>query len=237
MPETNTKTRRQRLEAREDAIVQGAHAEFVANGFDGAKVADIARRAGVAEGTLYLYFKNKRALLAAVIGAFYARLTETAEQGVMERSETAERLRFLARHHLGSCLHEWAILSLAVPAWSRVTEYRDSEFIELNRTYVGVFDRVIREGISRGDVNGEMTLHVMRDLFYGGLEYSTRSYLVREQDIEDEQAIDRLSGQIMAMILPAFGLAGPARTDRDEQEISQLAERLENAVGRLEQLK
>jgi len=82
-----------------------------------------------------------------------------------------------------------------------------------------------------------MPLHVMRDLFYGGLEYSTRSYMVRGQDIDDEQAIDRLSEQLMAMILPAFGLAGPARTDRDEQEVSQLAERLENAVDRLEQLK
>jgi hypothetical protein len=61
--------------------------------------------------------------------------------------------------------------------------------------------------------------------------------MVRGQDIDDEQAIDRLSEQLMAMILPAFGLAGPARTDRDEQEISQLAERLENAVDRLEQLK
>jgi len=237
MPETNTQTRRQRLEAREDAIIQGAHAEFVASGFDGAKVADIARRAGVAEGTLYLYFRNKRALLAAVIEAFYGKLTETAEQGVMERSETAERLRFLARHHLGYCLNEWGILSLAVPAWSRVTEYRDSEFIELNRTYVGVFDRVIREGISRGEVNGEMPLHVMRDLFYGGLEYSTRSYMVRGQDMDDEQAIDRLSGQIMAMILPAFGLAGKPQSEPGEDEIGQLAQRLENAVDRLEQLK
>ena len=237
MPETNTQTRRQRLEAREDAIIQGAHAEFVANGFDGAKVADIARRAGVAEGTLYLYFRNKRALLAAVIEAFYAKVTETAEHGVMERSETAERLEFLARHHLGSCLDEWGILSLAVPEWARVTEYRDSEFIELNRTYVGVFDRVIREGISRGEVNGEMPLHVMRDLFYGGLEYSTRSYMVRGQDMDDEQAIDRLSEQVMAMILPAFGLAGKPQSEPGEDEIGQLAQRLENAVDRLEQLK
>ena len=237
MPETNTQTRRQRLEAREDAIIQGAHAEFVANGFDGAKVADIARRAGVAEGTLYLYFRNKRALLAAVIEAFYAKVTETAEHGVMERSETAERLEFLARHHLGSCLDEWGILSLAVPEWARVTEYRDSEFIELNRTYVGVFDRVIREGISRGEVNGEMPLHVMRDLFYGGLEYSTRSYMVRGQDMDDEQAIDRLSEQVMAMILPAFGLAGTPRMEPGEKELAQLAQRLESAVGRLEEIK
>ena len=47
-------TQRQRLEAREDAILAAATAVFGESGVDGARMAEIARRADVAEGTVYL---------------------------------------------------------------------------------------------------------------------------------------------------------------------------------------
>ena len=48
-------TQRQRLEAREEAILAAATAVFGESGVDGARMAEIARRADVAEGTVYLY--------------------------------------------------------------------------------------------------------------------------------------------------------------------------------------
>jgi AcrR family transcriptional regulator len=70
MPEPKNQTRRLRLEAREESIIAAAHEKFLECGFEGAKVAGIARRADVAEGTLYLYFRNKNALLAAAARVF-----------------------------------------------------------------------------------------------------------------------------------------------------------------------
>ena len=234
MPEPNNQTRRQRLEAREDSIIAAAREEFLENGFDGTKVAGIARRAGVAEGTLYLYFKNKNALLLAVVGSFYAQLTETAETGILELGTTLDRLTFLARHHLKSCLEEWSIIALAVPAFYRVSEYRDSGYLQLNQTYVAVFDHVIREGVSRGDISTALPLHTMRDLFYGTLEYSVRTYMLRGQDHDDEAAIDKLTEQVMTMVRPAFGLERISDDAESRSELASLVQRLEKVTKRLE---
>jgi len=234
MPNSNNKTRRERLEEREDAIVAAAHDEFVKNGFDGARIAGIARRAGVAEGTLYLYFKNKSALLGAVVGAFYERLTAGAAEGVALRQSTADRLAFLARHHLTSCLQEWAILALAMPALYHASNYRNSEYFSFNRKYVAVFDGVMREGIARGEVRNDLPLHLMRDLFYGALEHSVRTIMVRESAQPGSGEAAALFEQVMAMVRPAFGLEGVRAETAPEPDLLAVTRRLEAAVRRLE---
>lgn len=235
MPNSNNKTRRERLEEREDAILAAAHDEFVKNGFEGARVAGIARRAGVAEGTLYLYFRNKSALLAAVVGAFYQRLTAGAAEGVASRQATEDRLAFLACHHLDSCLREWAILALAMPANYQASNYRSSEYFAFNRSYVDVFDAVMREGIARGEIRDDLPMHLMRDLFFGTLEHSVRTIMAREKaTLPGNAEIERLSGSIMEMVRPAYGLRAAPEPDDTAPGLQDLVRRLEAAVSRLE---
>jgi len=236
MPDTNHLTRRERLEEREETIIAAAHAEFVANGFEGAKIAAIAGRAGVAEGTLYLYFRNKNALLGAVVGAFYARLTEGALAGVAARDTTQDRLAFLAHHHLRCCFEEWSILMLAMPVLHQSGRYRDSEYFGFNRTYVTVFDSVIREGIARGDVRGDLPLHMMRDLFYGTLEHSVRTVMVRAAGVPGVAEIEEMRDQVMAMVQAAYGIGPRTRTEDAKVGLCDVARRLDAAVRRLEEI-
>ena len=67
-------TQRQRLEAREETILAAATAVFGESGVDGARMAEIARRADVAEGTVYLYYKNKQDLLKKAVQLFQSTL-------------------------------------------------------------------------------------------------------------------------------------------------------------------
>jgi AcrR family transcriptional regulator len=53
--------------AKRRQIVEGARAIFLANGFDAASMMDIANKAGVSKGTLYVYFKNKEELFAEIV--------------------------------------------------------------------------------------------------------------------------------------------------------------------------
>lgn len=233
MPDQNAQTRRQRLEAREETIVTAAHDEFIEHGFEGAKMAAIARRAGVAEGTLYLYFKNKNALLGAVVGEFYARLTSSAAQGVTELADTTERLAFLAQNHLKSCLAQWSVLELAVPVFWRMRDYSDSEFIGFNRTYVAIFDAVIREGISRGDLRDDLPPHMIRDLFFGTLEHSVRTFLVRGS-APGEKDLERAGSYFMAMLGPALKGDKDPQAERGAPDLIKVADRLEILADRLE---
>src|SRR5712664_4527940 len=58
---------RRRKDARPEEIVAAALDVFVERGFAAAKLEDVARRAGVTKGTIYLYFENKEALFKAVV--------------------------------------------------------------------------------------------------------------------------------------------------------------------------
>lgn len=58
------------------AIIAAARAHFLRDGYEAVKVSNIASEAGIASGTLYLYFKSKEALAAAIGEDFFARLGE-----------------------------------------------------------------------------------------------------------------------------------------------------------------
>ena len=57
-----SRTRREKVEDREYAIVTAARQMFNERGYAKTTIADIAAQSGVADGTVYIYFKNKQAL-------------------------------------------------------------------------------------------------------------------------------------------------------------------------------
>ncbi len=225
MSETRGRTRRQRVEEKERAIVTAARAAFQEHGFDKAKIAEIARAAGVAEGTVYLYFENKNALLLAVATEFYDRLTEDAAVGIRDLAGTEDKLRFLAQHHFERVAEEWPILGLAMMPAKVSEDYRDSTAYQLNRTYVAVFDQVIRDGIHRGEIRDDVPLSMIRDIFYGGLEYAARTMRLRPAEEEDH------TEPFMRMILD--GLMTGVRPLAPASET--VVRRLEAVASRLEE--
>ena len=85
-------TQRQRLEAREEAILAAAASLFSESGVDGTRMAEIARKAAVAEGTVYLYYKNKHELLEAVVDRFWRELTKGAKAAVTSNAPLNQQL-------------------------------------------------------------------------------------------------------------------------------------------------
>lgn len=129
------RTRREKLESREAAILDVAQKMIAERGFRKTTTAEIAAAADVAEGTLYLYFKNKEALGRAVLADFYRRLTENARRGVGKLTDTREKLAFLARHHLKNVIRERRILELVYMQNPFETEER-AAFRETVRRWV-----------------------------------------------------------------------------------------------------
>ena len=79
-PDTADIRRRRDPEARPAQILDAAFHEFGERGLAGARLDDIAKRAGVAKGTIYLYFPNKEALFREMVRATTIAALETAEQ-------------------------------------------------------------------------------------------------------------------------------------------------------------
>ena len=72
-------TRKVRSEERREAILAAALDEFSSRGFEAARLEDVARRAGVAKGTIYLYFRDKESLFQELIRTMLTPLVGTIE--------------------------------------------------------------------------------------------------------------------------------------------------------------
>ena len=70
---------RKKTEARREAILDAALEEFAAKGYAGARMEDIARRAGVAKGTLYLHFGDKEGLFNGLAESAFAPMHSLAK--------------------------------------------------------------------------------------------------------------------------------------------------------------
>ncbi len=231
MAEARTRTRRQRVEEKERAIIAAASEVFREHGFDRAKIAEIAKLAGVAEGTVYLYFENKNALLLAVAAEFYDHLTRDAATGIKDLPDTAAKLTFLARHHMERVAAEWPMLGVAMIPAKVSDEYRQTEEYQLNRTYVEVFDQVIRDGVNRAEIRADLPLSVIRDLFYGGLEYGARTMRMRSTKTDIDETIANF-----VQVLTAGMFVHPDRAEATGggDAMKAVVSRLEKVAARVE---
>lgn len=154
-PSRRAKPRWQRRkEARPEEIVAAALEEFVERGFAATRLEDVARRAGVTKGTLYLYFKNKDALFKAVV-------RETIVPVIAQGESLARGFTGSARELLEQLVREYWRLVYETPLAGipKLMMAEAANFPELARFY---YEEVVTRGhsllagvIERGIKSGE----------------------------------------------------------------------------------
>jgi len=256
MAANNKTSSRTRLERREEEILRAATELFANNGFHTTSTRRIAEAAGVSEGTVFHYFGSKHELMLAILDRFYnERLSREAEGILIDVMGTRERLRALALNHVRQLAADRALMMRLIQVYIGVdllyvhgddeATGQDSPIRALNRSYVSYFDRILREGIARGEIREDIELPPCRDLFFGGLEYGMRTYLYRHRGTADAAIAD----YIEALVEPVWRCLQPAAdaADDDPDPVAakapppqpcdaELARRLERVTRRLERL-
>src|SRR5262245_4621795 len=141
-------------EARPSSILSAALDSFVENGFAATRLDDVARRAGVSKGTLYLYFDSKEALLESVVRENIVPFLERAEQRVDGFQGSSSDL-------LVEIVRDWweAMRDSAMGALPKLVLSEASNFPAVARVYFdevvqrlrGLLARLLRRGIERGE--------------------------------------------------------------------------------------
>lgn len=201
-----------RIAQKERAILDAARHVFVKKGYQGSKVAEIAKVAGISEGSLYFYFAKKDDLMHALLESFWEDLTIGAIEAVDPTSGTFEQAVSLAKYHLDSLIGNFEFIDLHLtlrgnrktPAGSRVQM----------RKYVCVLDEIIRRGIDRGVIRPDVEIWIVRDVFYGSLDYAARSLTSRAGHRSAES--DRIAVHLVSQIFELHGLRNP----QDRQIVS-----------------
>lgn len=221
-------TRRQRVEERERNILEAANVVFVEFGYEGARMAEIARRAGIAEGTIYLYYKTKNDLMRAVVSNFWDNLTADAEASLDRNSDTMVQLEALASFHVNSLIDKYDFIELTMRVNSAQLDMPSMR--DQMRQYVTVFDTVFQQGVDRGVFQMTQPLWVIRDVFFGTLDYSARTIVLHDDRGKAALVIDNL----ITLFKQTYGVSAHQAADTSS-DMPSLIDRLERAVGQMEE--
>jgi TetR/AcrR family fatty acid metabolism transcriptional regulator len=139
-----------------DAILRAAIDVFAERGYFNAQVADVARAAGVAAGTVYLYFKSKDDLLVSIFERSMREGLAHSRDAVANLADPRERLRRLARGHLARLGGDRKLAIVFQVELRQSTKFMERFSSTLLRDYLGLIRQAIadgqREGVFRSDI-------------------------------------------------------------------------------------
>lgn len=133
-------------------VLDGARDVFIADGFDGASVDTIAKRAGVSKATLYSYFADKRLLFMEVATCECRKQAAIAIDALDMENPPAQVLRHAGTHMLGFLLSEFGqgVFRICVAETDRFPglgrRFWDSGPGQVERTLGAYFDKAIARG-------------------------------------------------------------------------------------------
>lgn len=172
---SKTRTPAMARQKRRQQILNASRNVFAKRGYHQATIDDIVAEAGVARGTYYLYFEDKRAVFADLIDRFAARITMAIQRiatGDPSRS-VEEQVRANIRAILGVCLGERAMTKILFTDASGVDPDFDRKLATFYDSVVQLLIESLRDGQALGIVgDGEprvfayLTIGALKELLY-----------------------------------------------------------------------
>lgn len=155
---------------RKTQILEAAAKVFAAKGFERATISEIAKEAGMAEGSIYNYFKNKSELLIGlprqIIEIPVATLAQIANAGSPE-----ETLMMMARTMMGAItknVHIFRILFTSIPHMNKKIrqQYVDDVILYGVRALGAFFEQQIHRGVFRSDLDPQFLALAFIGMFF-----------------------------------------------------------------------
>jgi len=164
-----------------EAILRAAIKVFAGKGFFNSKVADIASEAGVADGTVYLYFKNKDDILHSIFDRAMEEFISEGRKELAELTEPEERLRRIAQLHLErlSSDRDLAIVFQVELRGSIkfMQEFSATGFSE----YLDIIIKTIEEGKKQGVFRDDLKPVICAKIFYGALDEMVTNWILSKK--------------------------------------------------------
>ena len=193
---TRTPARTAVIDKRE-AILRAAIKVFAGKGFFNSKVADIAGEAGVADGTVYLYFKNKDDILHSIFDRAMAEFIEEGKKELAPLESPEERLRRIAELHLeklGTDRDLAIVFQVELRGSTKhMQEFSAAGFAE----YLDIIRRTFAEGQKSGAFRNDMKPVVCAKILYGALDEMVTNWVLSKK----KYPLAPMAGEVLKVFL------------------------------------
>ena len=187
-----------------EAILRAAIDVFAERGFFNAQVADVARAAGVAAGTVYLYFRGKDDLLVSIFERTMRAAIADGRACVAPLTDPIAQLREIARVHLDRMGRDRSLAVVFQVELRQSTKFMERFSSTLLREYLGIIRGIIAAGQASGVFRKELNATLASKLFFGGLDEMATNWILSRRKYalagEADAIVDIFVGGISAPV-------------------------------------
>jgi TetR/AcrR family fatty acid metabolism transcriptional regulator len=208
---------RPRSDDKRARILQAAAKVFARKGYFAAKVSEVARKAGVADGTIYLYFRNKEDILVSLFDEVMAEHLERGRVEIASAKGAAAGLLAIAEHHLkllGSNRDLAVVFQVELRQSTKFMERFTASWLQ---DYFALLDGVIAAGQQEGSLRSDLPRKVVVKAFFGALDEMVTSWILSRKDYD----LSRLAAPVVDLFLR--GAAVPRRADAARHPLAAVA--------------
>lgn len=176
-----------------ERIIQAATHVFASKGFYNAKVADVAREADVADGTIYLYFKNKDDLLISIFEHSMDTFIQSVQKTIEGVSDPVEKLNRFIRLHLELVQNNQDIaqvLQIELRQSSKfMKEYAATKF----KDYLDIISKILEEGQLKGVFSQSIKPMIVKRALFGAVDEMALDWvLMKKKKYTIQEVADQL---------------------------------------------
>jgi TetR/AcrR family transcriptional regulator, fatty acid metabolism regulator protein len=168
-------------EAKRRQILAAAVEVFARNGFAGARTREIAERAGVAEGTIYLYFAGKEDLLLTAFRETVHEFCESIHGVLAADIPFVERLDTFIRMQFERIEAEPALATVLLLESRQTATFYGGAVRDVLRSYAAAIDDLLASGVADGSVRPDAPLPLARRMLIGSLEEIELEWLIGDR--------------------------------------------------------
>jgi TetR/AcrR family transcriptional regulator, fatty acid metabolism regulator protein len=175
-----------------DAILRSAIDVFADRGYFNAQVADIARAAGVAAGTVYLYFRSKDDLLVSIFERTMSEALAEGRAAVADVRDPSERLRRLTRLHLARLGRDRQLAIVFQVELRQSTKFMERFSATLLRDYLGLIRAAFADGQRQGVFRPDLNPTACAKMLFGALDEMATNWILSRRRYSLEPEADRV---------------------------------------------
>lgn len=164
-----------------EAILRAAIKVFAGKGYFNSKVADIAKEAGIADGTVYLYFKSKDEILHSIFDRAMEEFIRLGKQEIAEIADPQERLRRVAKLHLERLGADRDMAIVFQVELRGSTKFMEEFSAAGFAVYLEIISEIFKEGQKQGIFRKGLKPIVCAKILYGALDEMVTNWILSKK--------------------------------------------------------
>jgi TetR/AcrR family fatty acid metabolism transcriptional regulator len=165
-------------------ILEAAIKVFARQGFYQSTVAQIAREAGVADGTIYLYFKNKDDILVQFFNYRTKQVFDQFRAAVNQADNSLDKLRNLIRRHLMEFQADRNMAVVYQVETHQNSRLAEAQIREMAQMYLDLVSEIVETGQQEGSIRKDLYVNLVKRFILGAVDEVINTWLHSDKNYD-----------------------------------------------------